>query len=302
MSSIIKLIFWTIAIFCIIFLIFSAITINKYKKSKSIKRLPEPFRSLYYKLQEFPFMSGIINKYNTDFYLIKGSRDLGRLYVSVYCSVIPSLSILLVMLIFINVHTWYFALGISVFGITTPYLSFTNGIKGKSLLLKYSMIKTYESSGTYFSDGVQVLDAFQEIAGNCSGASKIVYKNFCDSYILDKEKAYEEFMETLEDKYATSFIKSVMNYDQLGVNPCRSIQNLTEMGKRHYSVIFKNRAGVGGYKMLSCMVLGMNILFNFAAKGICATMNKPNKLEFLSYIGISGCIFCVLLCLMYERQ
>lgn len=294
MQNLIKIIIYSLCAICTLFIVFSLFKLNSLKSKKSILDIPQPYKSLYKQIKEVPGLQLLANKYEQDLYLIYGSFILGQVCVAIYAAVLPVLAAIIVMVIFMYIDIWYYAALMSLFSVLIPYFIITDIVDSKAKSIRHRLITTYQSAETHFANRSQVIEATQQIGETSSGAIRKLYLTFNSEYIVDRDKAFDNFIRSAGDKYASFFMTAVRRYDMYGQDPCSVITDVCNMATRHYQLLEANAMAFKSFKILAGSLLGLTILMNNFSAG-------PTG-KSLMYIGMCVEVLALLLSMFYSRQ
>lgn len=300
MALIIKGSLLFLGLFCVLFIVYSFSSLAGFQAKNNIDQLPHPFRSIYDMIQEHPFIKGLLSSLENDLILSYGSLVKGRMATAVYAVVIPLVSALFIMLVWIYVDLWYYAIAMCFYGVTIPYLAFANHIQNKAALVREAMIPSYESVERYVANDIQVIEATQNVESGSVGAVRRIYSNFNNEYWIDKEVAYSNFCDIVGDRYAVSFMKALYNYDNTGESPCDVIRNTCEIGSRDYLNRRRTATGYKNSKILSGGVCGIVLMMAYMAKMTSSQAVPPG--EGFTYAALLLSLTGLLLSLIYEHR
>lgn len=296
----IKIIFWALAGGCIIFSLYSFYLLNSNSKIKT--KLPQPYRGIYNKAMRIPVLNLEVEKYRNDLILIKGSTYYGELHTSIYCGLIPTLMVLVILLVSNYVDSWYFAVLIGLFGTLIPYLYFVNNISKKAYFLRKMNIRYYQAAERFYSNGTQTAETFSQLKITSIGALRNVYTNFINNYYQDCGKAYDEFVMTINDKYAKSFIKAVIACDEDGIDPCPEIGSIVLTASNHYRLLESSMSVLSGVRRLALIILGACILLGVMSGNLSATLGVKPSADWLTYSGIVMSLAVILVSQLFEKN
>ena len=284
------------------FIVYSVYTLVRYKGITSDVRVPQPYRMIYNRAREIPFLGKSVNGYVSDLSLIYNSDSFARISVAVLITLLPSVDALLIMIVFYLVKTWYFALLISIAISIIPFLSITNYIMARSRNIRFRAINLYEAAERHFSRGLQVSEAFGEIAASSPhGPLGRLSNNFLDKYILDPEEAYSYLSSSIGDKYSEDFSRTIQKYDDQGGDPCPAIMQLTHLATRHYRLQFKVGRNLVEFKKAAVTLFGICLICMPLAESLAQSMGGHAQLPQLSYICLTIILFVYIAALYYER-
>ncbi|VYU47653.1 hypothetical protein [Clostridium paraputrificum] len=300
MALIIKGSLFILCLFCGLFVVYSFASLSGFKPSSNLDPLPHPFRSIYEIVQEHPLIRMFFSSLERDLILSYGSSVKGKMATAVYAVTIPLLSVIFVMLVFIFVDVWYYALAMCFYGVTIPYLAFANSIQAKAANVREAVIPSYEAVERYVSNNIQVIEATQNVEAGSVGAVRQIYSNFNNDYWTDKEKAYSNFCEVVGDRYAVSFMRALYTYDSTGESPCELIRNICEIGGRDYLNKRRTATGYKNSKILSGGLCGIILLMGYMAKINSTQAVAPGGS--LTYVALIISLTGLLLSLIYERR
>lgn len=302
MESIFKLFLKVIFLVISLFIIYSLYTLTRYKGVTADVRIPQPYRTIYNRAREIPILSKSINSYVSDLSLIYNSDSFARISIAILITLLPSVDALLIMIVFYLVKTWYFALLISIAISLIPYLSITNKIMAKSRNIRFRAINLYEASERHFSRGLQVSEAFLEIASSASGSLERLCHNFLDKYILDPDDAYLYLSTSIGDKYSEDFSRTIKKYDEQGGDPCPSIMQLSHLATRQYKLLSRIGRSLGEFKKAAITLFIICLVCMPLAETLAQSMGGHAKLPQLSYICLTIILFVYIAALYYERS
>ena len=264
--------------------------------------LPHPYKEIYQGVKKIPVINLEVERYENCLSLLKGSRELGRLSVSIYCAIIPSLALVLIFLTFNYVNVWYYALIISFFGVILPYLEFTNRISKKARILRTANLRYCEAAERYFSSGSHTSVTFEQLAFTSSGALRKVYLTFTQDYLNSPANAYDNYVATINDKYAKAFMEAVQKYDTDGSNPCTTIQSFVKTGKMHYNLVQSTSSTMSGAKLLGAICFGSSILIDRVCAGLAYSLGETPAYQFLTYIMMIVALLVITASSIYEKN
>lgn len=300
-TVLIKIAFIILCTFLVIFALYSLSIIHS-KNVRIQEGLPQPYKAIYERATKIPFINLEVERYENSLGLINGSRQIGKLIASVYCGLIPAIVILLITLTFNYVTIWYYAICISFFGLTIPYLFITNRISKKARMLRTANLKYYQAAERYFSRGTQTSETFNQLKITSTGSLRKVYTNFSNKYFVKPSEAYDDFVITLNDKYAKSFMKAVIKYDESGENPCEDIHSLVRTGSTHYRLISATSSTMGGVRVLGLICCGGSIAFSLLCDNLATSVGTKPTCQFLTYLGLVLALTTILVSQIYEKN
>ena len=290
MGSIIKTIAIVLTIIILLFIAYSIYTANSYRGCSAFTEVPQPYKSLYNKFNKIPILGSLISSYKNDLTLIYGSETYARILIAIYSTVIPLASIVAVTVVLFFIDTWYFQILLSLEVLIIPYLMITNSLILKARRIRKGFSGFYEAAEQLYSGSIQTIQVFTNLRDNCRGAQLKICEQFLDIYILDNEKAYTYFSDTVGDKYGNEFIASVREYDEYGVNPCTPINNARRECIRFYMLKFAHINILKAFQKLALVVLGISIFLGYYSDSIYMADATGSSYLWLTYLAI--CVAC----------
>lgn len=300
-TLLIKGIFYTLCAFLIVFIAYSAIMLNS-KNVRVSTTLPHPYKEIYAKVKKIPVANLELERYENSLALIKGSRELGKLTVSIYCGILPALDLLLIFLTFNYVNVWYYAVLISFFGTIIPYLEFTNRISKKARILRTANLRYCEAAERYFSSGSHTNVTFEQLAFTSSGALRKVYLTFTKDYLSSPAQAYDNYVSTINDKYAKAFMEAVQKYDTVGTSPCDTIQAFVKTGKMHYSLVESTCSTMSGAKTLGIICFVGSIVMGYMCDNMSTTLGQTPSNQWLTYVMMGVALLVITASSIYDKN
>lgn len=290
-------------VLCALFIIYTLLMCPTFDTKSKSESLPQPYGWIYGVTTTIPFLANWVHSMEDDLSLYYGSKAKGKIYCSVFVTLIPLITIILDLVIVLLIDIWYYALAGVIFGSLYPLLFVSNMIKKKADFTKEAMIKYYEACERYFADKIQVSEAFLRCEEAAGGAVKKIFSSFNATYYVDKMKAYEEFVRIVGDIYGRSFITTVLAYDEDGADPCATIQGIVSMATRDYHLKAMCRGRNKQYKLLAGGVIGIAIMFSFSASDLIAVAGTSASTgSIFTYLSILICLFVLLVCEFYEMR
>lgn len=299
-TVLIKSIFWIITISSVLFLIYSFMSLHG--KAPVDEKLPLPYRAIYNKVRKIPLVNLEVERYKNDLSLIKGSTFYGELAVSIYCGAVPAIAIVIVMVVLNYVSIWYWAFIICFCGIIIPYLALANSISKKAHKLKMQNIRYYQAAERYYSNGTQTSETFSQLKSTSTGSLRRVHTNFVNTYFTEPNKAYDEYVQTINDKYAKGFIKSVMAFDEKGEDPCQEINSIVKTATTQYKLIEASVTTISQARIIAVIVLCASVGFGFMSNKLAYTMGAESSGVWMTYAGIVLSLGIIILSQIFEKN
>lgn len=299
----IKIAPWAILVLSVVFIVRGFTLVKGGNRILFLKSVPQPYGMVYSLMKKIPFISKDMGTYKMDLYLVLGTTDqmLVDKFLCIYASISTFAGIAASVLAIKFVPVWYWSVIIIFFCVTVPYLAITNNIGNKAELLRIQNISCYESAERFFSDGNQPYATFCLIESTVNGPLKKLYTNFKNSYYLDPDQAYEEYVKTINDRFGLAFIKAVISFDEIGIDPCKNISGNKLLAMQHYRATRSTRNGYSGYRKLGMGMLLIVGAFAFSATQLLEALGGKNGAEFLTYLSIVAILSCVFISYVYER-
>ncbi|MNN38628.1 hypothetical protein D3C81_1526340 [compost metagenome] len=143
---------------------------------------------------------------------------------------------------------------------------------------------------------------FENVAAISTGPIRKIFESFCDTYQIDKYKAYEDFYQSVGDKYSESFIASVRKYDEEGKSPCEEIRKHRTIASLHYQLRNGSYDIFSAFKVVIAILLAIVIGTGLGSTKITQTIGSADFMPSLTYIGLGIIGIALVLDLIYERR
>lgn len=291
---IIKLISWIVIIFFGLIALYGFYLLHAPNSKFKDKVIPQPFRFIYNSVKDIPILNLELDRYERDLCLCFGSKFFGSLGVAIYSTLILSFSVVITLLIFNYIKIWYWCLICMFFSIAIPYLEITNHISRRARKLKIRNLDFYESAERYYNSGLQTPRTFENIADNATGPLKTVYNNFLSNYAVDRDVAYEEYVNTVNDKFSKEFIRCVIRYDTSGKVFKSNINTLVNNARTHYKLVDLSIEDKKIAKVMGIVVILAALVMAVSASNMSYANGAKPSGEFCTYLSAAiglGVIF-----------
>lgn len=308
-----KIIFIILVIIIAITLAVLISKINKVNRNSKYYKSPAQLGVLYnihVMLKSYAITGAFEGKLVNCFRLIKGGEVQGVLY-GVSWFIIGVCSMILMFGIFcLFSDTWYKVLLGAIFSFVIPILAVRSKLLVKKYRINANLAVAYDLFGSALASNPKVESAFAMAVADTTGATHRIFKRFERAYGKDKEQAFEEYADLIDDQFARTFTDNLREYNRTGVSIVETLNDISRRTQVQYSLILKRMQDMLIFKILGvvyCLLsFGMVKLFSQLGEttmGAAQDQMSSVHMNFtpIYYAIIVAAMIYIIICYLFEN-